>query len=117
MDRLFIIDTGATNTILDVSLPLGEPTGADEAVTAGDKIIIKYYSPPVAPVGKLPFHVSDSIGVLDRAARLYRAPAEIDYRSASQNRNDNPVPVKKSSGRPLKPKPARRSTWMFGVSR
>ncbi len=32
-----------------------------------------------------------------------------------QKRTENPIPVKKSSGRPLKPKPARRSICVFGV--
>jgi hypothetical protein len=32
-----------------------------------------------------------------------------------QNRTENPMPVKKSSGRPLKPKPARTSICVFGV--
>ena len=34
---------------------------------------------------------------------------------SDQKRTENPTPVKKSLGRPLKPKPARRSICVFGV--
>ena len=53
-DHLFVVDTGASITLFDTSLPLGQPVDLATIDTPGGKTKIPLYNPPEAFVGKLP---------------------------------------------------------------
>jgi hypothetical protein len=63
-DYLFEVDTGATITVFDVSIPLGEPVDVVSVDGAEGKVLVKLYHPPEARVGR------SSLGPLDAVAGM-----------------------------------------------
>ena len=64
---LFVVDTGATYSMFDVSLRrfLGEPIGTVEMKTAAEPIKLEQFNPPEAFVGNLDLREGGPIGCLD----------------------------------------------------
>jgi hypothetical protein len=52
-DHLFVVDTAATATVFDVSLPLGQPIDVVTMTVPEKKIEIKVYNPPDAKIGRV----------------------------------------------------------------
>ncbi len=64
---LFVVDTGATYSMFDVSLKrfLGEPVGTVEMKTAAEPVRVEQFNPPEAFVGNLDLREGGPIGCLD----------------------------------------------------
>ena len=61
----FIVDTGATTTIFDTAIPLGQPVGVPVAHAAEGKVEVKVYDPPEAKVGRTSLRSLDVVGGMD----------------------------------------------------
>jgi len=61
----FIVDTGATTTIFDTAIPLGQPVGVPVAHAAEGKVEVKAYDPPEAKVGRASLRSLDVVGGMD----------------------------------------------------
>ena len=61
-DRLFVVDTGCTNTVVDSSLPLGNPLGEVDATTSAGEDVFRIYGPPDASIGGVPLRLGAVAG-------------------------------------------------------
>ena len=61
MDHFFVIDTGASYTVLDTSLCGGDPERAKTVSGPGGGFDLNIYKPPAASVGKLPLGPIDFV--------------------------------------------------------
>jgi predicted aspartyl protease len=76
-DRLFVVDTGCTTTVVEESLPLGEPQRVVTADTPAGKVNVRLYRVPEASVGGLPLGVDEVMGVdLKWIRELFGYPIE-----------------------------------------
>jgi Aspartyl protease/PDZ domain len=64
-EHLFVVDTGASVTVFDTSLPLGEPFDVLTVDAPGGNVELKLYHSPEAKLGKLPLHPLDAVAGKD----------------------------------------------------
>jgi hypothetical protein len=64
-DHLFLVDTGATDTLFDTSLPLGKRVDGEVARTSNGFIVVGLHEPPVAAVGTLRCHFEAPVASVD----------------------------------------------------
>jgi hypothetical protein len=63
----FVVDTGASRTTFDISLPLGEPRGQVEFETGGEYVIHRTFDSPDARLGELPLRLPAPVPAMDLA--------------------------------------------------
>lgn len=64
-DHLFLVDTGATTTCLDTSLPLGHPWDTVTAGGSDEDVELKLYRPPAARIGRTALGPLDAVAGMD----------------------------------------------------
>jgi hypothetical protein len=64
-DYLFVVDTGATGTVFDASLPLGQPVDVVTGNGSEGQVELKLYQPPDAKVGRTSLGPLDAVACLD----------------------------------------------------
>ena len=61
----FVVDTGATGTVFDASIPLGQPIDVVTFDGSEGRGELKLYQPPEARVGRTPLGPLDAVGSMD----------------------------------------------------
>ncbi len=64
-DYLFVVDTGATWTVFDTSIPLGQAVEVATMQAAEGKVEVKVYQPPEARVGRTSLGPLETVGGTD----------------------------------------------------
>jgi hypothetical protein len=62
-ERLFVVDTGCTQTVVDKTIPLGEPRESITANSPQGDVLVQVYACPDGSVGQLPLRVESVLGL------------------------------------------------------